>query len=357
MSNRPESEGSKNVTLRAVLIRIRDTCVHNWGLKLICIALAVLLWGGQISQDPNLTRDKSFSDVTINRTGEDSLIRNGLIVVSGLNELAPIQMRAAVPQRQYNLASPANYNVRVDLSRITAPGEQMLPIISTPSATYGQITWLSQSEITVQVDSYATKRRVPVELDTVSRAPAGFYAPPASRDPALVSVSGPQHLIDQVVKCVTVYDLSMLQARAGTQSFALPFSLRDAQGREVDQSLVSVTSESVRLDSVLIEQQLHPLKTVDISLQGITQGEPAEGYRVKSVTASPGYLSVAGSSELLKSLKLLNVTGHVDITGAKESLIRAVRIDKPQGALFVSEEAVYVTIEIEPVGGNPEVPQ
>ena len=117
----------------------------------------------------------------------------------------------------------------------------------------------------------------------------------------------------------------------------------------MDNSLITVTSESVLIDTILVEQQLHALKTVDISLEGITRGTPAAGYRVKSITAAPAYLSVAGSADLLKSLKMLNIASKIDIQDAKETMIRSVRIEKPQGALYVSEEAVYVTIEIEPI--------
>lgn len=347
MSNRPEPKGRELIKPRELLKRLKEICTKNWGLKLICVLLAILLWGSQISQDPNLTREKTFTDVTISRMGEDSLLRNGFIIVSGLTEPNSIQMRAAVPQKQYSQAAPSNYNVRVDLSRITKAGEQTVPVLTTGSATYGQVTWMSHSEVKVQVDSYITKRRIPMELEGISQPPAGFYAPPAARDPSMVTISGPSQLVNKVVKCVSVYDMSMLRATAGTQSFALPFTLRDERGEVVDSSLITVTSESVLIDTLLVEQQLHALKTVDINVAGITRGAPAPGYVVKSITASPSYLSVAGSGELLKSLKLLDVAGKIDIEGAKESLIRAVRVEKPHGALYFSEEAVYVSIEIE----------
>lgn len=349
MSNKPESSQQRAISPRDLLIRFRNILRRNWGIKLICLGLAILLWGGQISQDPNLTREKAFSDVTINRVGEDALMRSGLIVVSGLSDLAPIQMRAEVPQKQYASANPTNYNLRVDLSRITAPGEQMLPLMTSASTAYGQVTWLSQTEVRVVVDSYETRRRIPVELDSLASAPAGFYAPPPSRDPATVTISGPGELVRKVIKCQATYDMRMLEARAGTQSFALPFLLKNAQGETLDQSQINVTSESVTLDSVLVEQQLHPLRTVDINLAGVTKGEPASGYQVVSVSADPSYLSVAGSAELLKSLKVLDLTGRIDIDGAKESLIRAVRVERPQGALYVSEDAVYVSVQIAPV--------
>lgn len=347
MTNRPEEKSSALPTLRQIMQRMERIVVHNWGIKLVCVLLAVVLWGGLISQDPNLTREKSFTDVSINYTGGDILTRNGLIVVSGLDQLAPIQLRAAVPQRNYSSANANNYNVRVDLSRITVPGEQKLPVISTSSATFGQVTWMSQNEVTVQVDRYVTRRRIPVQLGAQSAAPAGFYAPPPSVDPAVVVISGPSEQVSAVARVVAQFDASLLPAQPGSQISAAPFILQAADGTQVDASLITVTSnEAILLDTVLVEQTLYPLKSLDIDLSDITTGQPASGFEVRGVTASPAYLSVAGTSELLKSLDRLLVSSRIDISGARDSLVRAIKVEKPAGAQYMSEDAVYVTIEI-----------
>lgn len=331
--------------------------MHNWGIKLVCLLLAIVLWGGLISQDPNLTREKTFTEVTINATGADTLMRNGLVVVSGLENLNPIQVRAAVPQRNYSSANALNYNVRVDLSRITAPGEQKLPIISSNSASYGQVTWTSSTEITVQVDDYITRRRIPVQLGAQTAAPAGFYAPPPSVDPATVVISGPSQQVMQVARVVAQFDVSRLPAQPGSQISAAPFTLQTAEGQPVDGRLITVTSnEAILLDTVLVDQTLFPLKTVDIDLNNIVTGQPAAGYAVQSVSASPAYLSVAGTGELLKSLTTLSVSSQIDISGANADLVRAIKVDKPAGAQYMSEEAVYVTVHILPLGADTAPP-
>ena len=46
---------------------------HNLGWKLLALFLAVALWAGLITQDPTLTREKTFSDVQVNITGSDTL--------------------------------------------------------------------------------------------------------------------------------------------------------------------------------------------------------------------------------------------------------------------------------------------
>ncbi len=357
MTIRPDDKLSKLPDLKTILRRIKRILTHQWGVKLICFLLAVVLWGGLISQDATLTREKAFSDVAITVPAQDALERIGLIVVEGLDNLPGIQMRATVPQRNYNSTTAGNYNVRVDLSRVTEPGEQTVPLITTSSALYGQVTWLSTTEIKVKVDDYITRRRIPVQLAPEAGSPVGFYAPPASVEPATLVISGPRQMTMTVARVVAHYDAAKLAAQAGTQLSAVPFSLETMEGEPVDTRLITVTSnESIVLDTVQVEQQLFPLKTVDIDLDGITTGEPAAGFQVKSVTASPGYLSVAGTNDLLKSLSMLEISSRIDIDGAKESLVRAVKVEKPQNAQYMSEDAVYVTIEIAPVTPDTGAP-
>ena len=124
---------------------------HNWPWKLLALFLALCLWAGLITQDPTLTRERVFTDVTVSVVGADTLRRNsGLIVLSGLeDENLTARMRVDVPQREYNTVTASNYNPRVDLTRITEAGEQTLRINTTSTSTYGTVRGISPETITV----------------------------------------------------------------------------------------------------------------------------------------------------------------------------------------------------------------
>ena len=89
-----------------------------------------------------------FTDVSISVTGADSLRRNSqLIVVSGLEEEAlTARMSVDVPQREYNSVYASYYNPRVDLTRVTSPGEQELRVLTTSTTTYGTVTGISPAD-------------------------------------------------------------------------------------------------------------------------------------------------------------------------------------------------------------------
>ena len=137
---------------KALLQRVASLFTHNWQWKLISVLLAVALWSGLITQDDTLTRSKTFEDVTINVLNADTLRHNGFIVVDGLQDLPTVTIEADVPQKNYNAAAASNYNLRVDLSRIRSAGEQTLNLLTTTTTSYGSVSEMSVSSITVQVE-------------------------------------------------------------------------------------------------------------------------------------------------------------------------------------------------------------
>jgi len=186
---------------------------HNWPYKILSVILAVVLWAGLITQDPTLTREKVFTDVTISVSGTDTIKRNGYIVTSDLNELLKnATVYANVPQSKYNDAAVSSYNVRVDLTKINEAGTCELRVQSSSSSTYGVVTEIVPSSVTVTVEEYTTRYRIPDSLVTDGEIPDGFYIDSYSLDPPLVAVSGPKSLVDSVVRARAVIDLSSLPA-------------------------------------------------------------------------------------------------------------------------------------------------
>lgn len=355
MSNNPEQHQKpeqQTPAWRTMLHSVWRALSFRWPWKLLSFALAVLLWGGIISQDATLTREKTFSDVTVNVINKDMLLRSGLIVIKGLEDLQPIKMRVDVPQKNYDSVTPANFNVRVDLSRVTEPGVQTLPIMYAANTAYGNVKWVSAAEITVEVDHYITRRRIPVQLHETGAVPSGFYATNAIVDPSMVTISGPRSLVQNIVRCVANYNTSLLSPAARTQFSAVPFVLYDNTDKAIESELIQVSSDAIQLDSLLVEQTLYRLQAIAINRSGITTGKPAKGYKVTDVTIDPAMLNVAGSNELMETLTLLDVEAPIDITGATDTLIRSVRIKRPADAYHMSENAVYVTVHIAPESEN-----
>lgn len=347
----PESTHSHlGSALKNAPVRLVRSLIHNWPWKLLALFLALCMWAGLISQDTTLTRERTFSDVPLNVTGVDTLRRNnGLIVLSGLDtDSLNVRMRVEVPQREYANVTYSNYNPRLDLTRVTSPGEQTLKVVTTSSSTYGTVEDVSPATIDVVVDEYVTNYRVPVSVNVVGEYPDGYYVGAISRDPSIVAVSGPKTVVDQIARVTVDYRVSSIAARAGVVRTAVPIRFFDADDNEIQSDLLEVSSAGVVLRTIIVEQTLYPMQAIPISTAVLTTGQPANGYQVKRITLSPDTLYAAGDEQALASVEQLFIDSPVDIGGASESFTASVRAKKPAELAYLSTEAITVSVEIEP---------
>ncbi|MBR4081703.1 MAG: hypothetical protein IKK21_07980 [Clostridia bacterium] len=335
--------------MQEIAHKLLQLLLHNWGFKLVALISAIVLWAGLISRDPTLTREKVFSDVTIGITGADTMKRNGFIVVSNLDEIrSDAFMRVEVPQMQYDNATVTTYNPRVDLSRIKETGKQTLRVTTTSTSTYGTVTEISPATLEIEVEEYITRYRIPVMVYTTGQPPEGYYATSPSVDPPVVAISGPRSLVEKIVRAEAVMDQSTLPAREGIALMAIPFRLIDTQGNAVESSLIEVTSESVLLDAVVIEQTLYPTRTLALSNVGLLTGEPAEGYEIKTVTITPDIVTAAGPADSLNLLDALFPDSQVDVGEMTESFTQQIRVRRPSELNYLSATSVTVAVEIGP---------
>ncbi len=349
----PHEDRSENAFLRHVkqfVWEIGRILFHNWPTKLLAVLLAVALWAGLITQDPTLTRERTFTNVPINVTGAETLKRNGLIVVSDLSEvLGDVNMNVAVPQMQYASVQASNYNVRIDLSRIKEAGTQQVRILSTNSSTYGTVSAVAPSTVQLEVDEYVTRYRIPVTMQTAGEAPEGYYAAAPSLDPPTIAVSGPKKLVEKIVQAECVVDQAKLPAREGTVRRAIPFILLDENGEAIRSDLLEVTSGSVLLDSIVVEQQVYTRRDIAMTDMGLVRGEPEEGYEIKSVHLTPETVTVAGRKSVLDALDLLYASSYIDASGLTRSVTQSMPIRQPAQLAHISASEIMVTVEIGPV--------
>ena len=349
-SQNMQKEKKNNERRDAILRWLKSLLFDNWGAKLLAILLAIALWAGLITHDPSLTREKQFTDVTVNVIGADTLKRNGYIVLEDVTEvLDNVAVRVSVPQGQYTAAAASNYSVRIDLSRITQAGEQEIKILSTNSATYGTVTEIVPPTVKLTVDEYVTRYRIPVTVVTEGEVPEGFYAADPSTDPPMIAVSGPQTLVSQIVSAQVVADQSTLPGKEGSVRRALAFTLVDETGAEIKSDMLQVTSESVLLDAIIVEQTVYAQRTVVLSDLGLVTGEPAPGYEIKGVYISPGSVTIAGRSSIIDDINLLYADSTVNVNGLTESINKSLKVRQPSTLKYVSTDTVTVAVEIGPV--------
>ena len=156
-------------------------------------------------------------------------------------------------------------------------------------------------------------------------------------------------MVDKIVRAEVVLELNNLPQREGTIRKALAYTLLDENNNAIESDLLEVTSESVLLDSVIVEQTMYAMKTLELSQTGLIQGTPKEGYEIKKISMTPENITVAGWSGELAEIDALFTDATIDVSGLSDSVKQRVRLSSVPELKYVSATYVNVTIEIGPV--------
>lgn len=348
--NKTSFSAKANAVFSQILKTLKHIVFHNGLVKLIAVLISLVLWAGLISQDDSLTRDKTWQNVKVTVTGSDRVKSNGYIVVSDLDALlSNVSLTAAVPQKQYDAAVPSIFNARVDLSSLQGKGTQELRILTTESNTYGKGITTVPSVISVDVEEYFVRQRIPVNVVVTGEYQNGWYenwymATP-SVDPALIAVNGPRALVQTISRAKVLLDPETLDWSEGTIFTTGDIRLYNRAGEEVSSPLLGITTEALSIDTVLIEANVLPVKTFQID----EQVAGLDSSRIKSVRFSPETVKVAARSEVLDQLDtLLLDPSSISPEDLNEGTnVITVRIQKPSEDAVLSNETVIMTLEVD----------
>ena len=353
----PEQESpAKESRLKKFLTRCWRSLTHNWAWKVGSLVLAICLWGGLISQDTALPRDKVLSDIRVTVTNAATLRSNGFIVVSGLDDLGGVSIRASVPQKNYTTVTGANYSARLDLSQIQEAGEQTLKVTvtSTSVTQYGTVKEILNPDVTVAVEELASISGIPVEVRREGEVPEGYYAAALTRSVEYVDVSGPKSVVDRVARCVVTFDQSSLTPNRSPNTASLPFTLEDIDGGELDMSHLTVTprGQSVAITRVTVTQEVYYMARVPVAADALLWGDPADGYAVSSVRVTPQTITIAGSqaaiAPYLEDGAAIYPYDQVNISGQSRTVSQLLYLNTPGDVEYISNNAVQVVVAILP---------
>lgn len=339
----PETQKKADSRMKLIWKRVRR---HPF-LKLTAVLIAILFWMIVIASDPTLERQKEMT-ATVSVTGADTLRSRGYVVTDDLTS-SPITVNitAKVTQGNYDRATAASFSPRLDLSQITSDGQQEVSF-SAGYSTYGEIQSFEPKSMTVNVERYITRSRVPVVVRVTGEIPQGLWRSATSCDPNLVSVSGPASLVEQVRRAVVELPLEGLSADMEDCQVTSPVTLETADGQTISSPLIRITFESVTVDSASIECSVLPTRSVAVDAASAITGTPAHGYEVGEIRVSPETVTVADSAEALKNLEAMFVQSPVDVTGATEDLLVTVPLAGATAHSYCSAREVAVSVTIRP---------
>lgn len=353
MSSRQTSDRFTRV-MKLILHGIRHLVFHNRWVKLISLIISLVIWAGLISQDPDLTRDKSFQNVNVSINGAAALRNRGFIVVSDLEQaLMDVSAVASVPQQQVDEADASAYNFRVDLSRINTAGEQELKIIASKSSTYGEVTSINPSTVTVSIAEYEERVRIPLNLEVLGEEPAGWHMRKSSIDPVLMSVSGPKDLVQSISRGRVFLDLEEVSWEEGAWLENMEIKLFNRSGEEVSNEYLTITTGQQVIDSAVVEEIIVPTRTFDTEELIGDMIQAADGYRLESWAVSPENIVIADSSSVLDSISFISLDGAEELKNLTESRDIRITVQKPSpDSEILTNSTITVRCVVQPADAD-----
>lgn len=318
---------------------MRKRIAKNWGLKLVSLILAFILWFLVVQiDDPIGTR--RFNNIPVRLTNTELLDEENK-VYEVLDETDSVNVTVSAPSSIRAQLRSSDIVAEADISKLTD--------INTVAITYSVNYEIDSIEgdhdaVRLSVEDKSSKW-VRLQTSTVGEVADGYMVASATPDQTLVEVTGPESVIERISYAAVEIDVT---GATNSLSANVDVQLYDVDGNPVDSASVKKNVSYVRM-----EVEILAVKTVPIELN--VTGEPQEGYLATGVAeSSPASIQLAGSAYALSSISRITIPEEeLDISGATGNFVKNIDIrdylpDNVRLADSRYNGGVTVTVYIEP---------
>ena len=305
---------------------------QNFGLKVISIVIAFLLWLLVV----NISQPEVTATQTLN------------IEVENADKLTSADKTYTTDQKtvrvSYRIRSPYrgevssnDFRAYIDLADYSITGA--VPVyVEVDDSVSGLISDLTLNPMVVHVDTEDIQRkRFDITTVTAGQTAEGYMAGEVSVSPDYLYVIGPVSEVGQISEVGIQIDLEEADsALSGTA----PVRFYDANGNEISVDERITTSR----EEISYELPIYRIKS--LSIVADASGTPAEGYALENVEASPGFVDVYGDEETLSAYSSIEIPAtELSVNGATTTVSRSIDITPylPEG-LRLAQPGTEVTI-------------
>jgi YbbR domain-containing protein len=307
--------------------------VNNLGTIILALLLSFVVWiAAKLQADP--FSDQTFSNVPISVVNQ----QDETVFVQPPEDRVSITVR--LPSSLVADTSASDLEAILDMATVPPGAPTILPVQVTSRNDLVRIQSWEPTQQTVQLERVATLA-LPVTVEVTGQVATGYQASPAAVNPELVAVTGPESLLAQVVSMGGTVDATGVRETIANQIIVRPL---DAEGRLVAGLQWTPDRVDVRLD---VRRRLG--YKPDVQVVPDLRGDPAEGYRLGSVSVEPSTVTLAGLPSVLNSLPAFVETWPISVTGATKDLLQLSRMTVPDGVAIVGFDYVTVTVEVLPI--------
>lgn len=319
---------------------MKKKILRNWGLKLISLVIAFMLWYLAVStDDPKETQTYSNIPVVL-RNAELLEQENKVYEIQGsiLTRVSVRAPRSVIEQlRASDIVAEADMNMLTDINTIaitcSVPNYEVESVSSNPAVL----------KLSIEEKSTRWLRVLPTTTGDVAE---GYVIVGTKIDQNRIEISGPKSLVETVSYAGLRVDVT---GATSTQTANAEIILYDADGNIIESERLHKTVNQIRM-----EVEVLPAKDVPVELS--YTGVPSQKYMATGrVVCDPETIKIAGSVFALANINKITIPeDELDITGATGNVEKVINIRDylPSNTRFADANfngRVTATVYVEPL--------
>ena len=311
---------------------------ENFSIKIISLFVAVIGWILLINISNPMTTIV-FEDVPIEIINTEVIENTGKTFEITSDKL--VDVKITDNRTKVDKIKKEDIKVVADLKKLSYVNAVLLDGYVEGSATT-TVEFVNDNTITLELDSIVSKE-IPIEIQKFCSDDTNSYVPILTPEVNTVTISGGKTRIDTIDKIVYSYDVT--NAVGVYEDLAEPI-VYDRNGEELSNELFTFNVYKVKASGTS-----YPVREVPINVT--MTSEYIDGFKVGELTFEPQTLKVAGDSNSLDKLKVVDIRldTNIDISGMKNNeFVKSVDASDylPTGVYFVGQEDdVLLTLKFE----------
>lgn len=299
--------------------------VKNWGIKLICLLAASVLWIYVTTSQNSIAKFPGSIPIKVFNA------RSSLVPVF---DIKAVDIKVMTESSNWKKLSADSFSAYIDLSGYSE-GTYEVPVNVVSSISGVQIVQKTPDKILVSLEPVLTKEVV-IERKIEGKAGEGLVAGSVIFSPEFVSIRGAKSLIESIDGVVATITLA-----GETQNFTkkVPLGFTDAR----------FSDQGIEIDPSEAEATVSIIKGTDAKTVGIRanlMGNVKANYYLANITVTPSIIEITGSMSQTTDIKYIQ-TAPVDVTDLSAGLSQDVSLQLPDGISIVGSTSAKVHLQVD----------
>ena len=310
-------------------------------MLLTAFLLAIAVWIMAVtSSDPSLEKDYP-SHVPVELIGQNP----NLVITSEIPQSISLTLRAPTSIWESLISAKVPVRAVMDLSGL-GEGSHTIPIQVQIGVKPVEIIRFSPQSTSLDLEVLETKE-FDIRIINQGSLAVGYQSSKAELSESKVLISGAKSFVNKVTEVRAVVRLTDAKNDISQVVSLQPVDVNGSIVKDV-----SLSPEKITVTQKVFERGGYRNVVVNV----VTNGQPANGYRMSALSVTPPTVTVFSSDPMLiDALPGYIETKPIDLSRKTESFEESIELNLPTGIQVIDDLFTIVNVEIAPIIGNQSI--